>query len=87
MMKDEKARGVIRLGDKTSHGGVVLSACSDLKVLGVAVALEGDMASCPKCGGQHAIKPVASSRKHHGKQLAYHGDPVGCGATLISSIT
>lgn len=86
-MKDENARGVIRLGDKTSHGGEVLSGCDDFKVLGVAVAVEGDTASCPKCGGMHVIKPAASTRKHHGKQLAYHGDAVACGATLISSIS
>lgn len=86
-MKDEKARGVIRFGDKTSHGGEVVSACNDFKVLGVAFAREGDMASCPLCGDNHAIKPAASTRKHHGKQLAYHDDPVACGATLISSIS
>jgi uncharacterized Zn-binding protein involved in type VI secretion len=86
-MKDAKARGVVRLGDKTSHGGEVVSACSDFKVLGIAVALEGDMTSCPKCGGTHVITPVASTRKHHGKQVAYHDDLTACGATLISSIT
>lgn len=86
-MKDAKVRGVIRLGDKTTHGGEVVSACSDFKVLGIAVALEGDMASCPMCGGAYAIAPVASTRKHHGKQVAYQDDATACGATLISSIT
>lgn len=85
-MKDANDRGVIRLGDKTSHGGEVVSACSDFKVLGIAIALEGDMASCPTCGGVHAITPVASTRKHHGKQVAYQGDVTACGATLITSI-
>ncbi len=85
-MKDEKGRGVVRLGDKTSHGGVVTSACDSFKVMGIAVALEGDMASCPKCRGKFAIQPVGSTRKHHGKAVAYHGDPTACGATLISSL-
>ena len=85
-MKDENGRGVIRLGDKTSHGGEVISASTDFKVHGIAVAVEGCMASCPKCGGNHAIMPVASTRKHHGKHLAYDADPTACGATLISSI-
>lgn len=85
-MKDAHGRGVIRLGDKTSHGGEVVSASDNYKVLGKAVALEGDLATCPKCGGKHALKPVASTRKHHGKQVAYDGDPTACGATLMSSI-
>lgn len=85
-MKDAKGRGVIRLGDKTSHGGEVVSASDSYTVLGKAVALEGDMATCPKCKGKHAIKPVDSTRKHHGKQVAYDGDPTDCGATLISSL-
>jgi uncharacterized Zn-binding protein involved in type VI secretion len=85
-MKDEKGRGVIRLGDKTSHGGEVVSGSTTYKVLGKAVAVEGDMASCPKCKGMFAIKPVDSTRKHHGKQVAYDGDKTECGAKLISSL-
>jgi uncharacterized Zn-binding protein involved in type VI secretion len=85
-MKDEKGRGVVRLGDKTSHGGEVMSACDNFKVMGIAVALEGDMTSCPKCRGEFRIQPVGSTRKHHGKSVAYDGDPTACGATLISSL-
>ena len=86
-MRDEKGRGVIRLGDTTSHGGQVVSASDSYKVMGKAVALEGDMVTCPKCHGEHAIKPVDSTRKHHGKSVAYDGDPTDCGAMLISSLT
>lgn len=85
-MKDAKERGVVRLGDKTSHGGEVISAQADFKVLGKAVAIDGDLVSCPKCNGKFAIRPVDSTRKHHGKQVAYHDDPTECGAKLISSI-
>ncbi|EOA03778.1 PAAR domain-containing protein [Herbaspirillum frisingense] len=85
-MKDEQGRAVIRLGDKTSHGGEVISANDTLKAMGKAVALEGDMTTCPKCKGQFAIQPSNSTRKHHGKQVAYHGDATACGATLISSL-
>lgn len=60
-MKDEKGRSVIRLGDKTSHGGEVLLGATDFFAMGVAVALEGDLASCPKCGGtQQSALPEAS---------------------------
>jgi len=85
-MKDEKGRGVIRLNDKTSHGGHVTTASDDMKAMGIPVALEGDLTSCPQCNGTFAIRPKNSTRRHHGKQVAYHGDPTECGATLISSL-
>ena len=85
-MKDCKNRGVIRLGDKTTHGGQVISAAADLIVLGKRVAVEGDATYCPKCKGKFPIYPTGSSRKHHGKQVAYDQDVTTCGAKLISSI-
>lgn len=85
-MKDANGRGVIRLNDKTTHGGHVTSACDDFKVLGVAVALEGDMTYCPQCKGNFAIRPRESERTHDGKPVAYHDDITECGAHLISSV-
>lgn len=85
-MKDEKGRGVVRLGDKTTHGGEVISSASDFTVLGKKVALEGDSTYCPRCKGRFSIHPGDDARKHHGKRVAYDQDPTGCGARLISSI-
>lgn len=87
-MKDAQGRGVIRLGDKTSHGGQVISAVSDFTVLGKAVAVDGDMTLCPQCKGNFAVKPGGGSGtiQHHGKQVAYDGDTTACGARLMSSI-
>jgi uncharacterized Zn-binding protein involved in type VI secretion len=85
-MKDQQGRGVIRLGDKTTHGGDVTSAATDFTVLGKPVAVEGDSTYCPKCKGHFPIQPSGSSRKHHGKQVAYDQDLTACGAKLISSI-
>ena len=85
-MKNSKGRGVIRLGDSTSHGGKVTSACSDFKALGKPIAVNGDMTTCPQCKGSFAIQVASSDRKHHGKAVAYDGDKTACGATLISSI-
>ncbi|WP_312511167.1 PAAR domain-containing protein [Massilia sp.] len=85
-MKDQNGHGVIRLGDKTSHGGKVTSATNDFTVLGKPVAVEGDSTYCPKCKGMFPIQPNGSDRKHHGKQVAYHMDTTACGAKLISSI-
>jgi uncharacterized Zn-binding protein involved in type VI secretion len=85
-MKDHLGRGVIRLGDKTTHGGEVTSAATDFTVLGKPVAVEGDSTYCPKCKGHFPIQPGASTRKHHGKQVAYDQDFTACGAKLTSSI-
>jgi uncharacterized Zn-binding protein involved in type VI secretion len=86
IMKDESGRGAIRLHDKTTHGGEVISASDDLKAMGVAVALQGDMTWCPHCKGNFKILPTKSQRSHHGKPVAYHDDPTECGARLISSL-
>ena len=85
-MKDAQGRGVIRLGDTTSHGGEVIRASDTLKALGKAVALDGDMTFCPRCKGRFPITVHQSERKHHGKRVAHHDDSAACGATLISSI-
>ena len=85
-MKDQQGRGVIRLGDKTTHGGEVISAAQDFTVLGKPVAIEGDSTYCPKCKGKFPILPSGSTRRHHGKQVAYDQDLTACGAKLISSI-
>lgn len=85
-MKNAEGKGVIRLGDSTSHGGKVITASTTLKALGKAVALHGDMTACPKCKGMFPINPAGSGRSHHGKMVAYEGDKAACGATLISSI-
>jgi uncharacterized Zn-binding protein involved in type VI secretion len=85
-MKDSKGRGVVRLGDKTSHGGQVLSASDSYTVLGKQVALEGDATFCPKCKGTFSIQVAASERRHHGTKVAYHDDVTACGAKLIASI-
>lgn len=85
-MKDQQGRGIIRLGDKTTHGGEVISAAQDFTVIGKQVAVEGDATYCPQCKGKFSIHPSGSTRKHHGKQVAFDQDLTACGAKLISSI-
>lgn len=85
-MKNSKGLGVIRLGDKTSHGGKVISAQETFKALGKAVAVNGDLTTCPNCKGTFPIQVAANDRTHQGKAVAYHGDKTACGAKLISSI-
>jgi len=85
-MKNSQGKGVIRLGDSTSHGGRVVSAANDFKALGKPIAVDGDMTVCPQCKGNFPIQVAASDRHHHGKAVAYDGDKAACGAKLISSI-
>lgn len=85
-MKDHQGRGVIRLHDKTTHGGEVITACDDMKAMGVPVAVQDNMTWCPQCKGNFKILPENSPRTHHGKAVAYHDDPTECGARLISSL-
>lgn len=81
-----QGRGVIRLNDKTDHGGQVISASSGTTVMGVVAALQDDMTHCPKCKGDFAIKPERTGAKHQGKRYAYDGDVTECGARLITSL-
>jgi uncharacterized Zn-binding protein involved in type VI secretion len=85
-MKNAKGKGVIRLGDKTSHGGQVISSVTELIALGKPVVVEGNLTVCPKCRGVFPVQVQSSDRKHHGKNVAYEGDKSACGAKLISSI-
>lgn len=85
-MKNSKGKGVIRLGDATSHGGKVIMADPTFKILGKPIVCEGHMTTCPKCRGVFPVKVSTSERKHKGKSVAYAGDQAACGAKLISSI-
>lgn len=84
-MKHE-GRGVIRLNDKTNHGGHVISVSSGTVVFGVVAALADDMTYCPKCKGNFPIKPDGAGAKHIGRSYAYNNDLTACGAKLISSL-
>jgi len=81
-----KGRGVIRLNDKTDHGGHVISASSGTIVLGIEAALADDMTFCPKCKGTFFIAPDSADAKHIGRDYAYDSDLTACGAKLISSL-
>ena len=84
-MKHE-GRGVIRLHDKTDHGGQVVSVSSGTVVMGTEAALGGDVTFCPKCEGKFLIRPVNAGASHEGRHYAYDNDLTACGAKLIASI-
>jgi uncharacterized Zn-binding protein involved in type VI secretion len=79
-------RAWIVLGDKTSHGGTVISASGFTYTGGVSVARKGDMASCPRDG--HGTCPIISGDYTviiDGQPVAREGDSTACGAILIAS--
>jgi uncharacterized Zn-binding protein involved in type VI secretion len=80
-------KGVIRLGDATSHGGKVIAASGVVVVQGIPVARQGDGCVCP-VNGHSACVIVEGDPMilDGGKPVAFEGHKTSCGATLISSI-
>ncbi|MCS0610123.1 PAAR domain-containing protein [Massilia solisilvae] len=80
-------KGVIRVGDSTSHGGKVVAASSAVAVHGVAVARQGDACTCPVNGHSSCVITEGDPTVlDDGKPVAFEGHKTSCGATLISSI-
>ena len=80
------SHAVVRLGDQTSHGGVVISASATHTIEGVGIARVGDQVSCPKAGhGVNDILEGAATYTIDGRQVALHGHRCACGCTLIAS--
>lgn len=77
---------VIRLNDKTDHGGQVITVSYGTIVMGAEAALAEDLTFCPKCKGNFPIKPEGAGSKHKGRLYAYNNDLTACGAKLISSL-
>ncbi|AKJ42107.1 PAAR domain-containing protein [Pragia fontium] len=81
------SKGVIRLGDRTSHGGTVITATSTAVMDGKKIALVGDLVDCPQTG--HGVNPIiegSSGWVSDGKQVAVDGCRTACGCTLITSL-
>jgi uncharacterized Zn-binding protein involved in type VI secretion len=78
------SQGLIVLGDKTDHGGTVISAASTTNSASKGWARMGDMVSCPRCKGIFPISQGDNGLKDDGKPVAYHGCKVACGAILFA---
>lgn len=79
-------KGYVLLGDKTTHGGEVISASSTSFVNGKPVALVGDEVSCPIPG--HGVNPInegGTGWTENGREMVVNGCRSACGAELISS--
>lgn len=75
---------VVRLGDKTSHGGVVISASSTFDIMGRSAALLNDTVSCPK-HGNNAITECSFDYDENGRGIVYEGCKTACGAIVYAS--
>lgn len=79
---------IIRKGDKTTHGGTVLTASEEMKFGGIGVARKGDTVSCPM--PFHGVTIIIEGNPNYldnGIPVAFHGHKCGCGCTLISSFS
>ena len=81
------SRPVIVVGDRTSHGGVVITGSPFSDVDGKAIARIGDRVTCPQKGHGSVTTIVTGDVTDiiDGSPIARHGDMTACGATLISS--
>jgi uncharacterized Zn-binding protein involved in type VI secretion len=77
-------RAIVRYGDRTTHGGTVISGDLTYAIYGKSVARVGDMVRCPQCNDTYPIISGAYDvwSKH---QIARHDDETACGAKLIAS--
>ena len=80
-------RPFILVGDKTSHGGVVVQGSAESTVDGIPIARVGDQVTCPRRGhgGTTVIVSGDPTMIIDGQPAARHGDMTACGATLIAS--
>jgi uncharacterized Zn-binding protein involved in type VI secretion len=77
-MRDVRGREMVRLGDTTDHGGVMIEAAGDLTHVGRCVALDGQLVMCLMCRGPFPII-ATGDRIHRGIRVAFLGDRTACG--------
>lgn len=75
----------IVVGDKTTHGGTVITGDMTSSMYGKAMARSGDMTVCPKCKGTFPIlKGNGIVADGAGNTYARHMDKTACGANLLA---
>lgn len=79
------ARPQARLGDISSHGGVIITGAMRTVVNGMPVARMGDLHSCPIPG--HGVTPIVTGSLDtvtEGLPNARIGDVTACGAVIVT---
>lgn len=80
------SQGFVLLGDKTTHGGEVISASSTMIVHGKPVALVGDEVRCPLPGhGVNRIVEGCPDWAEDDRAMVVNGCRCECGCQVISS--
>ncbi|SOZ55907.1 Conserved hypothetical protein [Cupriavidus taiwanensis] len=78
--------GLICVGDRTTHGGTVITGDATSIIGNRAMARAGDMTICPKCKGTFPI--LAGNgiiTAPNGVPYARHMDHTACGARVLAS--
>lgn len=78
-------KDIIRLGDVTTHGGVVLEAFAQTDLNGKPIVGVGHNVSCPLCKGIFPVVEGSSTYAVDGIAVALDGMKTACGASLIAS--
>lgn len=79
-------RGIVCLGDATTHGGKVVTASSTMFINSIQVALVGDIVSCPLPGhGNNKIIEGAPTDMEEGVCVVVNDCLCACGCRVISS--
>lgn len=82
---------IITVGDKTDHGGTVISGSANQDIRGKAMARIGDQVDCPQSypgGKPHGVNKITtghSSLTVNGVPVAVEGCLTECGCKLIGS--
>ncbi|WP_414694355.1 PAAR domain-containing protein [Paraburkholderia sp.] len=79
--REERAMSnVIRVGDRTTVGGVVLDGTGSISTDGRALSFNGARVSCPKCGsmGIARSQPHPTNVVMNGRQVLQAGDQCVC---------
>ncbi len=81
-------KGIIRMGDPTSHGGSVTAVGNTRsKVMGKMVARVGDACSCPVPWHQGCTIAEGDPKVLlDGIPVAFEGHKTSCGAKLMSTV-
>jgi len=76
----------VRLGDATTHGGVVKTASSTFILDSRKVALLHDIVSCPEHGDNRIIE-CGEGYSEGGRKWVVHRCRTACGSEVLASTT
>ena len=83
---------IITLGDKTDHGGTVISGSPTHDIHGRAIARLGDRVNCPQSyfgGKPHGVNKIITAHDSmtvNGVPVAVEGCKTECGCKLIGRL-